>query len=111
MSPMTAAARGAEIFFTRRGKGPACLVLSSIGTPPYERQMPPELDAHLELCFVDIRGSGRSSGDVSDLTFDVLAEDLEAVRRALGVERVAVLGHSMLGVLALEHARRCPDTV
>jgi len=108
---MNASARGADIFFTRRGAGPTCLVLSSIGTLPYEQQMPAALDAKLDLVFVDVRGSGRSGGAVADLTFDVLAEDLEAVRRALGVQRVAVLGHSMLGVLALEYTRRCPGSV
>src|SRR5262245_40877888 len=108
---MNAPAKGAEIHFTTRGEGPTCLVLSSIGTAPYERQMPAALSARLRLCFVDVRGSGRSGGAVADLTFDVLADDLEAVRRALGVERVAVLGHSMLGVLALEYARRRPASV
>lgn len=108
---MGATARGADIHFTTRGAGPACLVLSSIGTAPYELQMPAALDARAQLVFVDVRGSGRSSGDVADLTFDVLAEDLEIVRRALGHEQVAVLGHSMLGAFALEYARRCPATV
>jgi proline iminopeptidase len=108
---MTAAAKGADIFFTTRGAGPTCLVLSSIGTAPYERQMPAALDERLRLVFVDVRGSGRSGGSVSDLTFDVLADDLESVRSALGVEQVAVLGHSMLGVLALEYARRRPGSV
>jgi proline iminopeptidase len=42
---------------------------------------------------------------------NVLAEDLEAVRGDLGLERVAVLGHSINGVLAFEYARRCPATV
>jgi proline iminopeptidase len=100
-----------RLFHTERGQGPTCLVLSSIGTRPYERQLPAQLDQHLRLVFVDLRGSGRSPGEASDLTFDVLAADLEAVRRELGVDRVAVLGHSILGVLAIEYGRRCPDTV
>src|SRR6185436_8555504 len=87
------------------------LVLSSIGTKPYERQMPPELSDDLELVFVDLRGSGQSTGEPTGLTFDVLAGDLEAIRADLGVERVAVLGHSVLGVLAIEYARRCPASV
>ena len=102
---------GADLFYTTRGQGPACLVLSSIGTAPYERQMPRALDERLRLVFVDLRGSGRSTGRAADLTFDVLADDLEAIRRALGLPRVAVLGHSILGVPAIEYGRRRPDTV
>jgi proline iminopeptidase len=86
-------------------------VLSSIGTRPYERQMPSALDEHLTLAFVDVRGSGRSTGEAAGLTFDVLADDLEAVRVALGAPRVVVLGHSALGMLAVEYARRRPETV
>jgi proline iminopeptidase len=41
----------------------------------------------------------------------VLADDLEAIRVDLGVERIAVLGHSILGALAIEYGRRCPASV
>ena len=102
---------GTEINCVTRGRGPVCLVLSSLGTKPYERQLPPALDEHLTLAFVDVRGSGRSTGNAADLGFDVLSEDLEAVRAALGVARVAVLGHSIGGMLAVEYARRRPETV
>jgi proline iminopeptidase len=103
---MIARARGADLFYTTRGRGPVCLVPSAIGTVPYERQLPAALDAHATLVFVDLRGSGRSTGAPDELTFDVVAEDFEAVREAMGAERVAILGHSMLGALALEYARR-----
>jgi proline iminopeptidase len=108
---MIVSVQGAELFCATRGEGPACLVLCHLGARPYEIQMPASLSEHLELVFVDLRGSGRSSGNVSDLSFDVLAGDLEAVRVALGRERIAVLGHSILGVLAIEHGRRYPGSV
>jgi proline iminopeptidase len=108
---MRVTVEGAELFCTAHGRGPACLVLSAIGTRPYERMMPPQLLDHLTLVHVDIRGGGRSTGDPADLTFDVLASDLEAVRAHLGVERLAVLGHSILGILAIEYGRRFPDHV
>jgi proline iminopeptidase len=106
--------QGAELFCSTRGNGlagPACLFLSGVGTRHYELQTPPELSDRFRLVYVDLRGSGQSTGDPADLTFDLLAEDLEAVRRALGVERIAVLGHSILGVLAIEYGRRCPGSV
>jgi len=108
---MTVSGKNAELHYTTRGTGPVCLVLSSIGTKPYELQMPAQLSDNFKLVFVDLRGSGRSTGDPADLTFDVLAEDLEAIRVDLGAERVAVLGHSILGSLAIEYGRRCPGSV
>ena len=108
---MTVSVNGAELFYSTRGSGPACLVLTAIGIPPYERQMPAGLSDRLRLAFVDLRGGGRSTGDPAGLTFDVLAEDLEAVRADLGVEKVAVLGHSIVGMLAIEYGRRRPDSV
>ena len=103
--------QGAELFYSTRGVGPPVLVLCSFGTAPMERQTPPALSDRLKLIYVDPRGSGRSTGEPADLTFDVLAQDLEAVRLQLGLPRVAVLGHSILGALAIEYSRRCPDTV
>jgi len=102
---------GAELFYSKRGAGPVCLMPTAIGTKPYERQMPPQLSAALELVFVDLRGGGQSTGDASVLTFDRVADDLEAIRIQLGVEKVAVLGHSIIGALAIEYGRRCPETV
>jgi len=108
---MIVSVTGAELFCSRRGAGPVCLVPTAIGTEPYERQMPPQLSAVLELVFVDLRGGGQSTGYPSVLTFDRVADDLEAIRIHLGVEKVAVLGHSIIGVLAIEYGRRCPETV
>lgn len=108
---MTVPVKNAELFYSTRGNGPACLVLTAAGTRPYEIQMPARLSDRLRLVFVDLRGGGRSTGDPADLSFDVLAEDLEAVRADLGVEKIAVLGHSIVGMLAIEYGRRRPDSV
>ncbi|HEY2294053.1 MAG TPA: alpha/beta hydrolase [Thermoanaerobaculia bacterium] len=102
---------GAELFYSTRGEGPTCLVLCGIGTKPYERMTPPPLSDRFRLVYVDLRGSGQSTGDPTALTFDLLAGDLEAVRADLGVERTAVLGYSVLSALAIEYGRRCPGSV
>jgi proline iminopeptidase len=82
-----------------------------MGTKPYEQQMSPHLSAAQELVFIDLRGGGQSTGDPSVLTFDQVADDLEAIRFHLGVDKVAILGHSIIGALAIEYGRRCPETV
>ena len=108
---MTVTVDGAELYCTVHGSGPVCLVPSAIGTAPYERQMAPQLSDHLTMVCVDLRGGGRSTGRAADLTFDRFTEDVDAIRGALGVDRVALLGHSILGILALECGRRLPDRV
>lgn len=102
---------GGELYYTTLGSGPPCLVLSAIGTKPYMQMTPPALRDRLRLVYVDPRGGGQSTGQAADLTFDVLAEDLESVRADLGLDRIAVLGHSVLGILAIEYGRRCPESV
>jgi proline iminopeptidase len=72
---------------------------------------PSPLTDHFQFIYVDLRGGGKSSGNPDDLTFDVLANDLDAVRTALGIEHVAVLGYSIVGAIAIEYGRRCPRTV
>lgn len=108
---MLVSVNGADLHYTTLGSGPPCLVLSLIGTDPYMRMTPPALRDRLQLVYVDLRGGGRSTGRAADLTFDVLADDLESIRADLGVDRVAILGHSVLGILAMEVGRRRPESV
>ena len=82
-----------------------------LGTSVYERLTPSPLTDHFQFVYVDMRGAGQSTGDPADLTFDILASDLDAVRADLALPRVAVLGYSIMGAAALEYGRRCPETV
>lgn len=102
---------GADLHYVTRGTGPVCLVPCSMGTASQELMLPSELDASFQLVFLDLRGSGRSSGDPGELTYEQAALDFEAVRLSLGAERVVVLGHSILGALAVEYAVRRPESV
>lgn len=108
---MVVAVDGAELFYEVRGTGYPCIVPSILGTRVFERLLPPPLTEVFALACVDLRGGGRSTGDPAALTFDVLAADLDAVRQDLGASRVAVLGYSIMGVVALEYGRRSPETV
>lgn len=60
----------------------------------------------------DHRCNGRSTGPpVSSMTWENLTADADALRRRLGFERWAVLGHSFGGQVALEYALRYPQHV
>jgi proline iminopeptidase len=58
------------------------------------------------VIFIDERGSGKSTKleDPKGYTVENMVEDVEAVRRKLGLGRVSLLGHSYGGVLAEAYA-------
>jgi proline iminopeptidase len=72
----------------------------------------PRMERSLRMVYLDQRGSGRSERPWNRAySMDLLVEDLEAVRKILGVERIALIGHSFGGTLALEYASRYPRHV
>jgi len=76
----------------------------------------PELDRlsdAFRLIYYDQRGRGKSADGVQpeDVTIESDVEDLDRLREYFGLERVALMGHSWGGLLALEYAIRHPDRV
>jgi len=59
-----------------------------------------------QLIFIDERGSGRSEKlqDAKQYTVENMVEDVEAVRQALHLGKISLLGHSYGGVLAQAYA-------
>ena len=109
---MYATVNDVEIFHTSAGEGLPCLVPSLAGTPIYERTFAsPALLARLRLIFAELRANRTAVGDVAALTLDTIVDDLEGLRRALGLSRVAVLGHSHHSILAVAYAARYPERV
>jgi proline iminopeptidase len=76
----------------------------------FERTIGLRLEAFSTVVYVEQRGSGRS-GDAPDGVYTVpaLIADLEALRVALGVERMNLLGYSFGAELALEYAAAHPE--
>jgi pimeloyl-ACP methyl ester carboxylesterase len=65
----------------------------------------------LAVVTYDQRGTGRSSKPSAGYAMASYVADLEAVRQAVGIERLHLLGHSWGGVLALRYAVAHPDRV
>jgi proline iminopeptidase len=65
------------------------------------------------LVFMDERGSGRSGKlqDPSGYTVENMAADVEALRQALRLGSISVLGHSYGGVLAQAYALKYPKNL
>ena len=107
-----APAAGAELYYREVGGGKPLVVVH--GGPDFDhRYLLPDMDRLADdyrLVYYDQRGRGRSRGTVrlEDIHIDTYVEDLEALRRSLGLERIAVAGHSWGGMVALHYALRFP---
>src|SRR5262249_25107882 len=101
--------RGADLHVIDEGDGPPVIIPSGAGSEFYRQTFSPRLRRALRMIYVDMRGTGGSSGSSEDCDFASLADDLEQVRAALGIDRTIALGHSNHGAIALEFARRHPQ--
>ncbi|WP_256816451.1 alpha/beta fold hydrolase [Cytobacillus sp. Bac17] len=117
---MFASVNGIKLFFDIEGAGfvpegprmkekPVCFVLH--GGPGgdhtgFKPGLSP-LAEHMQLVYIDNRGSGKSEkGPRSTYTLDNNVEDIEALRKHLGLEKIVLLGQSYGGMTAMEYARR-----
>lgn len=61
---------------------------------------------------LDVRGRGESAwGPPSGYSIDTYVEDLEAVRDALGLQRMSMVGTSMGGLITMQYAPKHPERV
>jgi proline iminopeptidase len=67
---------------------------------------------HFRIILLDQRGSGRSTpvGDISNNTMHHTAQDIEQLRRQLGIERWHVFGGSYGSTIALYYAQEFPES-
>ena len=101
---------GVTLSYSIRGEGPLLFVTSpgwGIGSAYLQRGLAPLLK-HFKLLFIDTRGSGRSSrpADATQMGSAVMADDIEELRRYLGLDSIDLLGHSNGGAIAVFYAQR-----
>lgn len=109
---------GTRIAWTREGQGPPLL---RIPTWPmhleFDRSNPVAAPWNEALakrhCLIrfDLRGTGLSDREVSDVSFERWVEDLEAVADAAGLAQFALIGHSQGAAMGAAYAARHPQRV
>jgi proline iminopeptidase len=99
---------GAELHYVIEGKGTPCLVLGHLESE--RRILSQELRKHFRFVFMDLRHEARSNSslEISEITLDTYLDDIDKVRRTLGLDVTAVFGHSIHSYIALEYARKYP---
>jgi proline iminopeptidase len=100
-----------ELAYSIEGDGTPALVIGS--AVYYARIFSQNLRQSLKLVCADHRGFAQPTGAyvASDYTLDVVIDDIDLVRRHLGLEKVIIIGHSGHGYMALEYAKRYPQHV
>jgi proline iminopeptidase len=93
------------------GEGTPAFVIGS--AVYYPRVFSQRLRQSLKLIFADHRGFAPTSdvGPASEYSLDVVLDDMDRVRRHLGLDKVVIVGHSGHGYMALEYAKRFPQHV
>jgi proline iminopeptidase len=99
---------GAELHFVIEGKGTPCIGLGH--SESQRRILSQELRNHFRWVFVDLRHDAQSNSslEISKITLDTYLDDIDKVRRTLGLDKTAVFGHSIHSYIALEYARKYP---
>jgi proline iminopeptidase len=102
--------RGMALPYLTEGSGIPCLVAGYSSL--YPQAFSDELKKHLKLIFVDWKNSFLADDpfpQAAKITMDTLVDDLDEVRRQLGYEKIAILGHSWPGFLPLAYGAKYPS--
>ncbi len=107
------AADGVAIAYDVSGQGKVAVVLLhcwACDRSFWKDQVDPLARRH-RVVAVDLAGHGASGTGRARWTVDGLGADVEVVVRALKLDRVVLVGHSLGGAVALSAARRMPGRV
>ena len=99
---------GVILYVKTVGRGPPLVVVHGGPGASHDYLLPSlyRLATSYRLVFIDERGSGRSPRleDPKQYTVEKMADDVEAVRTALHLGKIALLGHSYGGVVVQAYA-------
>jgi len=106
------AANGINIYYEEYGQGDTLLLLhgNSESIRSFSRQIP-ELSKYFHVIAMDSRGQGNTSRDDKKITYELMAQDVNAFLDALHIRQVKLLGWSDGGIIGLILAMEHPDKV
>ena len=108
----TVAVNGISLAYTRRGKGTPLVLIHGF---PLDHTSWDEVASLLEdqfdIIMPDLRGFGQSTTVETPYTMSNMADDLAGLFDHLGIDKVALAGHSMGGYVALAFAKKYPQRV
>ncbi len=100
-----------ELSYIDCGTGEALILIHGLGANAWSwREQIEELSQAFRVIALDLRGHGNSGHRPEEaITIKAFADDIIALAKGLGLERVHVCGNSLGGMIALELWVRCPS--
>lgn len=109
---------GVSVWYKLQGRENAPVLAYLHGGPGYnsyafEQSAGKLLEQSFRVLYIDQRGCGRSVFEGADSAYGMrhTVDDIDRIRTAIGVQKVAIIGHSFGGIVAAEYAHRFPDHV
>ncbi|HUE98765.1 MAG TPA: alpha/beta hydrolase [Anaerolineales bacterium] len=103
---------GIQLAYSRRGTGTPLVLLHGF---PLDHHLwddvVPLLENTFDVILPDLRGFGESTTVDSPYSMDDYASDIASLLDQSGIQKAAIVGHSMGGYVALAFARLYPDRV
>jgi len=106
---------GSEIYYKTIGKGEPLVIVHGGPVLDHSYLLPhlKSLADNFQLIFYDQRASGRSSVliDSSKMNLAAFVEDIELLRKELGLKKINLMGHSWGGLLAMGYAIKYSENI
>ncbi|MGW1725738.1 alpha/beta fold hydrolase [Streptomyces sp. NPDC002306] len=105
---------GLSLYFEEHGSGPGeplVLLHGGIGAGEMFAPLLPALTERRRVILVDLQAHGRTADIDRPLRFELMADDIAALLRHLGLERADLMGYSVGAGVALRAAVQHPDLV
>ena len=107
-----ASANGLNMYYEIYGAGrPLILLHGGVGASEMFDPVLPTLAENRQVVAVHLQAHGRTADIDRPLSFDLMADDIAALMKHLGIERADIMGYSLGGGVALQTAIRRPDVV
>jgi pimeloyl-ACP methyl ester carboxylesterase len=107
-----AAVNGIKLYYEIHGSGrPLVLLHGGLGAIEMFGSNLPALARSRQVIAVDLQGHGRTADIDRPLSVEVMADDIAALIKSLGIERSDIMGYSLGGGVALQTAIRHPEVV
>ncbi|MDP2599565.1 MAG: alpha/beta hydrolase [Deltaproteobacteria bacterium] len=101
-----------KIFYVKRGKGFPIILIPGMGASHQEWfQQFPTLSKHCQVISLDNAGSGKSVHPDCEISIEQMAEDVHRLMQHLKLEKVALVGSSMGGLIAQHCLEKWPEKI